>query len=200
MWNGFDDIPPLCLQICPSRDLLDCIDKLKSSKVFFLSNRCAINNLLRERRVSLSVGAGSWSIHVSWSITVKSLHPAYGQPPLVTDETLLVIAFSFPDIAYFIICNCRIFLTSLFLYVGSQWLYVSKFVSVHGSAMTGRVLNWCDLILHIINKLLGNISIMNALTFYQILSLIHVLKKQLIQVNFFNMKREEASELIMKLV
>ena len=41
---------------------------------------------------------------------------------------------------------------------------------------------------------------MNALTFYQILSLIHVLKKQLIQVNFFNMKREEASELIMKLV
>ena len=38
---------------------------------------------------------------------------------------------------------------------------------------------------------------MNALTFYQILSLIHVLKKQLIQVNFFNMKREEASELIM---
>lgn len=116
---------------------------------------------------------------------MKSLHPAYGQPPLVTDEPLLVIAFSFPDIAYFIICNCRMFLTSLFLYVGSQWLYVSKFVSVHWSAMTGRVLNWCDLILHIINKLLGNISIMNTLTFCQILSLILVLKKQLIQVNFF---------------
>ena len=33
--------------------------ELKSSKVFFLSNRSAINNLLRKRRVSLSVGAGS---------------------------------------------------------------------------------------------------------------------------------------------
>lgn len=151
--------------------------KLKSSKVSFWSNGNAINNLLGKQRVSLWVGAGSCSIYVSQSITVKSLHPTHCQPSLVTDEALLVIVFLFPDIAYFIICNCRIFLTSLYLYGRSQWLYVSKFVTVSWSAVTGKALNGCDSILNIINKLLENISVMNTLLFCQTLYLIHVLKK-----------------------
>lgn len=86
------------------------------------------------------------------------LHLTHCWPSLVTEEALLVIASSFPDIAYFIISKCRIFLTSLFLYVRAQELYVNKFVGVHWPTVSGKALNEYDSTLNILNKLLGNIE------------------------------------------
>lgn len=54
--------------------------------------------------------------------------------------------------------------------------------------MTGRVLSWRDLILRIINKL-HKYFYYEYTYICQILSLIQVLKKQLIQVSFFYMKK-----------